>query len=96
MFNNKLCLWRNSMKIYILISDNGDGSSSINYVNDPEIINKLNDLDDRGLLDYDNCAGVDGDGFHYDTITVPDTCTEESLGIKFSSLEQLYSGSDED
>ena len=27
-------------------------------------------------------VGCDGDGFHYDTITVPDGSTYESLGIR--------------
>ena len=30
---------------------------------------------------------MDGDGFHYDVLTVPDECTMESLGIRWDCAE---------
>ena len=35
---------------------------------------------DNGELEYDS-IGCDGDGFHFDTLEVPDECTLNSLGI---------------
>lgn len=78
------------MKIYILVADCGDGSYSLNYVNDPEVIKKLEELDREDKLDPEFTPGCDGDGFHYETITVPDFCTEETLGITFSTLPDIY------
>lgn len=65
--------------LYVLSSDGGDGSRGIHYTFNAEFISKLNDAYDSGQLDYDS-MGCDGDGFGYDTLTVPDECTLESLG----------------
>jgi hypothetical protein len=64
-------------KLFVLISDGGDGSYSANYTFNEDFVNALaaKDNSESGEL------GTDGDGFHYDTLTVPDTCTLESLGI---------------
>lgn len=83
------------MQIFILISNGGDGSYYPRYVNDPAIIARLEQLDSEGKLNPEYTPGYDGDGFHYETITVPDTCTEESLGITFSSMEELYDENEE-
>lgn len=66
--------------LYVLVTDCGDGSSSANYTFDGELIKKLEALADKDLLDYDSGL-IDGDGFHYDELYVPDECTYESLGI---------------
>lgn len=74
--------------LYVLISDGGDGSYYTNYTLDPELISKLQDASDSGRMWYDNGIGWDGDGFHYDTISVPFDATPESLGI--SVLDDDY------
>lgn len=69
-------------KLFVLISDGGDGSYNPHYTFDEAWINEQQD-------EYDNdgwregAIGVDGDGFHYDTLLVPDECTLESLGIRY-------------
>lgn len=68
--------------LYVVITDCGDGSNSVNYTFDGELIKKLETLADNDLLDYDSGL-VDGDGFHYDELYVPDECTYESLGIAY-------------
>ena len=79
------------MKLYVLISDGGDGSYYPHYTLNPDLIAKLEEADERGLMTYENGIGCDGDGFHYDTITVPDGSTPESLGI--TVLEDTYADS---
>lgn len=64
--------------LYILISDGGDGSYYPHYTFNSDWIAKQESRDD---YDYECDLGVDGDGFHYDTLTVPDGCTLKSLGI---------------
>jgi hypothetical protein len=71
----------NTKNLYVIVSDGGDGSFYPRYTMSAELIDKLNDAYDRGLMDYDNGIGCDGDGFHYDTIKIPVECTAESMGI---------------
>jgi len=65
------------MKLYILVADCGDGSYSLRYTLDADLIARLEN--------YDGCsdchAGFDGDGFNPSDIEVPDGSTYESLGI---------------
>ena len=69
-------------KLFVLVSDSGDGSFHPRYTfNASWIVEQLR-LDHAGLLEYDD-IGRDGDGFHYDTLMVPDECTYESLGISY-------------
>jgi hypothetical protein len=69
-------------KLYVLVSDGGDGSYSTHYTFDEQWINKQEQRDADGDFGYDGYdLGVDGDGFHYKVLTVPDECTLESLGI---------------
>lgn len=75
--------------LYILISDGGDGSFYPNYTFNTELIDKLQKAADDDRMCYDNGIGVDGDGFHYDTLNVPEDATYESLGI-ISPLEDDY------
>lgn len=70
-----------SKTLYVLIRDGGDGSSYPYYTLDSDLIAKLQEAYDDDRMDYENGIGCDGDGFHYDTIQVPDDATPESLGI---------------
>lgn len=70
-----------SKKLYVLISDGGDGSYHPKYTLNPDLIAKMQKAYDEDKMDYENGYGVDGDGFHYDTILVPDDATPELLGI---------------
>lgn len=63
-----------SKTLFVLVSNGGDGSYYPHYTLSKEYINYLNELDERGLTDYDS-LGCDGDGFHYDTLQVPDEFT---------------------
>ena len=72
--------------LYLLVNNGGDGSYSVSYVMDPEVIRFLDNAESNGKLDYDS-PGCDGDGFHYDTLEIPVECTEESLGISVMTME---------
>lgn len=76
-------------KLFLLVSDSGDGSSySIQYTFNQAWIDTQQDLyDDK--LDY-RSAGVDGAGFNYKTLTVPDECTLETLGIYGDCAEDIW------
>lgn len=76
-------------KLYVLVSDGGDGSQYPRFTLNADLINKLEKAYDEDLMDYENGIGCDGDGFHYTTLTVPDECTKESLG-GYSFLEDDY------
>lgn len=67
-------------KLFALVSDGGDGSYSTWFTMNEEFIAAHQERYDNDELENGD-LGVDGDGFHYDTLTVPDECTLESLGI---------------
>jgi hypothetical protein len=67
--------------LYVLIGNNGDGSYYPRYTFNKNWINEQEEKYQRGELDYEADLGIDGDGFHYDELTVPSTCTLDSLGI---------------
>lgn len=75
-------------KLFIIISDGGDGSYYPQYTMNEELIKKLDLAYDEDRMSYDSGIGCDGDGFHYDTLNIPDECTPESLGI--SVLDDDY------
>lgn len=75
------------MLLYIIISNSGDGSFSTNYTLDPDVITELESQESDGTLDFERWS--DGDGFHYDTINVPDGSTAESLGVGLIDLEDV-------
>ena len=81
-------------KLFVLISDGGDGSYSNHYTFNEAFIARLHEKDKNGELDYDS-LGCDGDGFHYDTLNVPDECTLESLGIRYDAARN-FNEDDED
>ena len=63
------------VELYIVVSDCGDGSYYPRYTMNKKWIEKM---DKEG--EYPD-IGCDGDGFHYDTLTLPDGVTLESLGV---------------
>jgi hypothetical protein len=65
--------------LYILTSNNCDGSSSVRATFDGELIKEMEKKYEEGELDSERW--VDGDGFHYNTWTLPDECTPESMGL---------------
>ena len=69
-----------SKTLYVLVSDGGDGSYSSVFTLDAAWIARQQQRHDNDRLEHGD-IGVDGDGFHYDTIQVPDDATYESLGI---------------
>lgn len=68
--------------LYVFINDGGDGSYSAQYTFNDEWVAAMQEKYDNGELDYD-AVGCDGDGFHYDVLTVPAECTLKSLGIHY-------------
>lgn len=72
--------------LYILISDGGDGSYYPHYTMNEDWITKQDEKDANGELEYPS-LGCDGDGFHYEVLTVPDECTLESLGISYDCAD---------
>ena len=69
-------------KLFVLLKDGGDGSYHVQYTLNQEWINRQEELDANGELDYDS-TGCQGNGFHYHVLTIPDECTLKSLGIIF-------------
>lgn len=67
----------NTKKLFVLITDGGDGSQSANYTMNETFVQELAKRENAESGEI----GVDGDGFHFDTLTVPEDCTLESLGI---------------
>lgn len=72
----------NTKNLYVLVSDGGDGSYSTVFTLDAAWIARQQDRYDNDRLEHGD-IGVDGDGFHYDTIQVPEDATYESLGITY-------------
>lgn len=82
--------------LFVLVSDSGDGSYSTVYCLEPEVIAQWEEAYRQGELEYDN-PGVDGDGFHYTTLMVPDEVTYESLGVSgFWILKKRVTDDEED
>jgi hypothetical protein len=69
-------------KLYALVSNCGDGSYAINFTMNEKWVKTQEDLPEEEV-DYEYGIGRDGDGFSYSTLTVPDECTLESLGIHY-------------
>jgi len=68
--------------LFVLVADGGDGSYFTRYTFNAEWIKSQTEKHDNDQLDYEFALGVDGDGFHYEILTVPNECTLESLGIR--------------
>lgn len=73
-------------RIFLLVDNNGDGSMSIKFVLDENLILAMEQADKEGLLDCENHAGCDSDGFHYQIINVPADFTPEIMGISEYSI----------
>ena len=65
--------------LYVFTRNNGDGSSSICATFDGKLMEKMQTMYDNDELDFETFC--DGDGFHYETWTVPDECTAKSMGF---------------
>lgn len=73
--------------LFLLVQDGGDGSYSICATFNKGFVDRMERLYDKDELEHGD-PGVDGDGFHYMTLTVPDECTLESLGIHFDAADR--------
>ena len=69
-------------RLFILVSDGGDGSYYPKFTMNANLVSKLQDAYINGQMDYENGIGCDGDGFHYEIMNVPDGSTAESMGIR--------------
>ena len=67
-------------KLFVLISDCGDGSFVPHFTFNEKWIEEQDRRSDNGELEYDS-IGCDADGFHYTVLTVPDECTLATLGV---------------
>lgn len=67
-------------KLFVLVSNGGDGSYYPQFTFNEEWIERQQEAYDLDELEYDS-IGCDGDGFHYEVLTIPDECTLESLGV---------------
>lgn len=65
------------MKIYGLMSDNGDGSSSINWFKNKQLVDKI-------LDDGDPYIWGCNEGYPAETLTFPDDLNLEECGFMFS------------
>lgn len=68
--------------LYVLIGDGGDGSYNPRFTFNSDWIAQQEERYDNGELEWP-ALGVDGDGFHYTKLQVPEECTLESLGISY-------------
>lgn len=68
--------------LFVMVSDGGDGSYSTVFTLDAAWIARQEQRYDNDTLEHGD-IGVDGDGFHYSTIQVPDDATYKSLGISY-------------
>lgn len=64
-------------KVYGLISDNGDGSASMHWFRDKDVVDKL-------LNDDENCGQYgQNEGSPAETLTFPDEFNLETCGFTF-------------
>jgi len=70
-------------KLFVFVGDAGDGSYYTAYtMNEAWVAEQTRKYEnDEFDYEYGPPLGCDGDGFHYDELTVPDECTLESLGV---------------
>jgi len=75
-----------SKTLFMLISDGGDGSQSIAFSFDAELVGLMEDDVDFAVIGEN---WMSGDGLQVTTIQVPDECTMESMGIsKWAVLDR--------
>ena len=86
-------------KLYIAISDSGDGSQALFFTFDTELIRRMGEDYNYDVLGEN---WMSGDGFQYQTIKVPESTTMEDLGISQwqvldrSEYAQLFEGDEEE
>lgn len=73
-------------RLFVLVSDGGDGSYSIGMTLNEEWIQRQEAKYDYGELEHGD-MGCDGDGFHYSIVNVPADATLESLGIHYDCAD---------
>lgn len=72
--------------LFLLISDGGDGSQSIAFSFDAELVGLMQDDTDFNVIGEN---WMSGDGLQVTTMQVPVECTMESLGVsKWSILDR--------
>lgn len=60
-------------KLYILIADGGgDGSYHPCFTMDDDMFERMQEAYDNGDVDYEFTPGIDGDGFNYKTLNIPE------------------------
>lgn len=74
-------------QLFVLIQDCGDGSYHPRYTFNKKWVLKQQARYDSGEVASED-VGVDGDGFHYDTLRVPADATLKSLGVGFDCAEE--------
>jgi hypothetical protein len=75
------------MKVFLALSDNGDGSQSINWFRDVT----LEQLEKLEQSDPDRWSS--GDGLQYQELNFPDNFDFEALGVDYwldASGEEIY------
>jgi len=73
--------------LYLLVSNGGDGSYSISGTFNEDWIQFQEDRYENGDSDYEYDPGVDGDGFHYTTLSLPDECTIQSIDLHYDAAD---------
>ena len=74
--------------LYVMSKNNGDGSSSVVATFNKELIDEMEQKYNEGELDSETWG--DGDGFHYQTWTVPDECTAKSMKFYEIKREDVF------
>lgn len=70
--------------LYVINRSSGDGSFHTAYTfNEQWVLDLENRIDSDDATEYELEVYCDGDGFHYDILTVPEECTLASLGITY-------------
>lgn len=72
-----------SKLLYIVITDAGDGSNSLHYTFDGDLISEMEERQDELDNYYQS-----GDGLQVSTLIVPAESTYENLGISKYSVQQ--------
>jgi len=84
------------MKLYVVISDSGDGSYRPRFISDVNVLTILQNAYDEDVMDYENGWGCDGDGFHYTTLTIAqEEIKEDSTFLTMADIKKTswYKGS---
>lgn len=86
------------MKLYVMVSNGGDGSFYPQFTTDSRLIEILSKAYDEDRIDYDT-VGVDGDGFHYTVMEIPDNTDLSKLGVRLlesKDFEHLMDSEEDD